>query len=400
VDTVIRALPRVLQTVPDAVYVVAGDGPDADYLEALARAEGVDDHVIFAGRLSWEHLRACYTAAQVFALPARQADPDVEGFGIVFLEANACETPVIGARTGGIPDAIADGQSGLLVPPDHPEALAEALVRLLSDPERASEMGRQGRRRVLDGFTWSHAAERIARILTSMKYFLLIPFLVLTACSSPDGGSAPSSSADSTESPFVALSTVAPGVIYDLRYLTNENFLGRPVAGYIDPVCLLTPEAAAGLARAQALAEARGLTLQVFDCYRPQTAVNDFVAWAADPADTLMQSAYYPRVPKDSLFAQGYIAERSGHSRGSTVDLALARDGVLLDFGTPYDYFDVVSHTADSTISAEARANRDLLVDIMGEAGFTNYAAEWWHYTLRSEPYDGTYFDLPVISPM
>ncbi|MEQ9104110.1 MAG: M15 family metallopeptidase [Rhodothermales bacterium] len=237
------------------------------------------------------------------------------------------------------------------------------------------------------------------------KRLLFIPFLLLCLLSACAGeGEAPASSSESTESasdnPLVALSTVAPGVIHDLRYLTNENFLGRPVAGYVDPVCLLTPEAAAGLARAQALAEARGLTLQVFDCYRPQTAVNDFMAWAADPADTLMRAAYYPRVPKDSLFAQGYIAERSGHSRGSTVDLALARDGVLLDFGTPYDYFDVVSHTADASITAQARANRDLLVDIMGEAGFTNYAAEWWHYTLNAEPHTGTYFDLPVIAPM
>lgn len=232
-----------------------------------------------------------------------------------------------------------------------------------------------------------------------MKYLPLTLLLLLSACA--DSGKAPAGSADQpAESPFVALSTVAPGVIHDMRYLTSENFLGRPVAGYMDPVCLLAPEAAAGLARAQALAEARGLTLQVFDCYRPQTAVNDFVAWAADPADTLMRASYYPRVPKDSLFAQGYIAERSGHSRGSTVDLALARDGVLMDFGTPYDYFDVVSHTADSTISAEARANRDVLLGIMDESGFNNYAAEWWHYTLRSEPHTETYFDLPVIAPM
>lgn len=234
-----------------------------------------------------------------------------------------------------------------------------------------------------------------------MKFLVLIAFLMLAACADSGETPSPAGGTETTaENPFVAVSTVAPGVIHDLRYLTNDNFLGRPVAAYVDPVCLLTPEAAAGLARAQALAEARGLSLQVFDCYRPQTAVNDFVAWASDPADTLMRASYYPRVPKDSLFAQGYIAERSGHSRGSTVDLALARDGVLLDFGTPYDYFDVVSHTANASITAEARANRDLLVGIMDEAGFTNYAAEWWHYTLRSEPHTETYFDLPVIAPM
>ncbi|MEQ9104111.1 MAG: glycosyltransferase family 4 protein [Rhodothermales bacterium] len=168
VDTVIRALPRVLEAVPDAVYVVAGDGPDANALEALARGEGVEAQVVFAGRLPWNRLRACYSAAQVFALPARQADPDVEGFGIVFLEANACETPVIGALTGGIPDAIAEGESGVLVPPDDPVALADGLIRLLSDPEYANRMGRQGRQRVVDGFTWSHAAGRIARILEGM----------------------------------------------------------------------------------------------------------------------------------------------------------------------------------------------------------------------------------------
>jgi D-alanyl-D-alanine dipeptidase len=159
---------------------------------------------------------------------------------------------------------------------------------------------------------------------------------------------------------------------------------------------MLTREAAIALSRAQAAAVERGLSLRVYDGYRPQRAVDHFVAWAADPDDTLARDAYYPDVPKDELFERGYIAERSGHSRGSTVDLTLTRDGVPLPMGTDYDFFGELSHTEHPAITGEARENRLLLRRIMEDAGFRNYVNEWWHYTLVDEPYPDRYFDLPV----
>ncbi len=203
--------------------------------------------------------------------------------------------------------------------------------------------------------------------------------------------------------PFVAISEQVPHAVLDIRYASTENFLGKPVTGYEGEECLLTREAASALERAaSALATAdassalHGLQLHIFDCFRPQRAVDHFVRWAADATDTLQKSTYYPGVPKDSLFAHGYIAARSGHSRGSTIDLSLSRGGALLDMGTPFDYFDPSSATADTSVSAEAQANRRMLLALMQEAGFRNYSAEWWHYTLIDEPYPDTYFDLPV----
>ncbi len=199
---------------------------------------------------------------------------------------------------------------------------------------------------------------------------------------------------------FVAISDAVPDAVLDIRYAGPKNFLGLPVRGYEGPECLLTPEAAKSLKRAAAAlsratpgSSRHSLQLHVFDCFRPQRAVDHFVTWAADAADTLEKSEYYPDVPKDSLFAHGYIAARSGHSRGSTIDLSLSREGVLLDMGTPFDYFDPTSATADTTISGIAQANRTLLKALMEEAGFRNYSAEWWHYTLIDEPWPDVYFD-------
>jgi len=205
------------------------------------------------------------------------------------------------------------------------------------------------------------------------------------------------------DDPFIAISAAIPDAVLDIRYAGEENFLGTPARGYERPECLLTAEAANALGdAAAALSDAEpddpghGLSLHIFDCFRPQRAVDHFVGWAGDDTDTLRKADYYTFVPKDSLFAHGYIAERSGHSRGSTIDLTLSRDGVVLDMGTPFDYFDPSSATADTSISAEAQANRSLLLSLMEEAGFRNYSAEWWHYTLIDEPYPDTYFDVPV----
>lgn len=198
------------------------------------------------------------------------------------------------------------------------------------------------------------------------------------------------------DSPLVRLADVDPTIDQDPKYVGDDNFMGRPVRGYNAPHVMLTPEAAQALSGAQEAAAERGLSLLVYDGYRPQRAVDHFVEWGADLADTLNKAAYYPEVPKAELFERGYIAERSGHSRGSTVDLTLTRNGVPLDMGTPFDFFDERSHTENPAITGEAMANRMLLRDIMTGAGFRNYVNEWWHYTLNEEPYPDTYFDLPI----
>lgn len=201
---------------------------------------------------------------------------------------------------------------------------------------------------------------------------------------------------------LVWIRDVAPLVVEDVRYATPRNFVGRPIDGYEAAKCLLTPAAAAAVAKAQAALASSDLRLVVWDCYRPERAVADFVRWARDLSDTRAKSEYYPDVPKDELFARGYIAEKSGHSRGSTLDVGLLRrDGttdrfVPVDMGTTYDFFDPRSHTDAPGTRPEARRNRDLLREAMSSAGFVNLAEEWWHYTLKDEPYRETTFDVPV----
>ena len=189
-----------------------------------------------------------------------------------------------------------------------------------------------------------------------------------------------------------------PGLLVDMRYFGEENFVGRRIAGYEAPVCLLTREAVVALARVQARVGEFGLGLKMFDCYRPKRAVADFAAWARDPADQKRKAEQYPDVDKSRLFELGYIAERSGHSRGSTVDLTLvdARTGAELDMGSGYDLFDTLSWPSDQRPSATARANRMLLQDVMIANGFRPLKEEWWHFTLTGEPYPETYFDFPV----
>lgn len=204
---------------------------------------------------------------------------------------------------------------------------------------------------------------------------------------------------------FVFLADVAPSILQDVRYAGSDNFLGRPVAGYDGAEIVLTREAAEALAAVEKDLASDGLGLLVYDGYRPQQAVDDFVTWAKDPADLKMQDVYYPRVPKDRLFADGYIAERSGHSRGSTVDLTLIRRtpgryldtaATIVDMGTPFDFFDPASHTASTAVPAAARANRARLRTAMARRGFRGIAEEWWHFTLDPEPFPDTFFDFPV----
>ena len=220
---------------------------------------------------------------------------------------------------------------------------------------------------------------------------------------------------------FSLLSELAPDIQQDIRYRGNNSFLGRPVAGYSANECVLSTEAANALAEIQPHLAALGFGLKVYDCYRPQHAVDDFVEWAQLVFDQRMKASYYPDVPKAELFSQGYIAERSGHSRGSTVDLtlvpldseqpevdALARDydcrapvaervpDNSLDMGTAYDCFDALSHTFNPAVGDAVLARRRMLVNIMNTAGFDNYDQEWWHFTLRDEPFPEQYFDFAL----
>ena len=195
---------------------------------------------------------------------------------------------------------------------------------------------------------------------------------------------------------FVDAAAVVPGLIVDARYAGAHNFVGRPIAGYEAPRCLLTQAAAAALAEVARDLVPRGLVLKAFDCYRPTRAVANFVRWARDLSDTAGKREFYPDVDKSTLFRDGYISSRSGHSRGSTVDLTLARaDGQELDMGTPFDFFSPRSWPA-ANVSAEAKANRAVLASAMRRHGFRPYDKEWWHFTLSHEPFPDTYFDFPV----
>lgn len=228
--------------------------------------------------------------------------------------------------------------------------------------------------------------------------------------------------ADRAPKGIVDLRDVAPTVLHDIRYATKHNFVGARVDGYPQARCLLSRPAAEQLAAVQRDVRKQGYSLKVYDCYRPQRAVDHFVRWAADEDDEAMKREFYPRIDKSTLFEDGYIAEKSGHSRASTVDLTLVRlpaekqkkwtpaDGLQpcywprwarftdtsIDMGTGYDCFDTRSHTEDPRSTPTQQANRQRLVTAMEDRGFSNYANEWWHFTLEDEPYPDRYFDFPV----
>ena len=193
---------------------------------------------------------------------------------------------------------------------------------------------------------------------------------------------------------FVWLDEAAPGILWKAMYATEDNFTGAAVDGYQCDRLAGTAELAAALPRAAALAGARGLKLFLWDAYRPQRAVDGFLRWCAAPEDGKTKRKHYPNIEKTDIVPLGYVAARSGHSRGSAVDLTLARmDGGLLDMGGGFDLMDEISHHG-ANVGTEAARNRLLLRGIMEESGFEAYENEWWHYTLRNEPYPNTYFDF------
>jgi len=229
-------------------------------------------------------------------------------------------------------------------------------------------------------------------------------------------------SADTMPDTFVHIEKVIPDVLLDIRYFSNHNFLGQRVDGYLAPKCILTRRAAQALAKVQKDLAPFSMSLKIYDCYRPQQAVDHFVRWAKDISDTKTKKEFYPTVDKRNLFRDGYIAEHSSHSRGSTVDLTIVPlpapiqpaytageplkecylpGGVRfsdnsLDMGTGFDCFHEMSHPENINLGPQQRSYRLLLKTLMAKHGFRNYDKEWWHFTLNNEPYPDTYFNFPV----
>lgn len=237
----------------------------------------------------------------------------------------------------------------------------------------------------------NHLANRLAAFVLALAAFTL-----------------PASAGDLPEG-FVRLSDLAPAIRQDMRYAGSENFLGRPANGYEAGTCILTSPAAKALAKAQADLEKDGLSLVVFDCYRPSRAVADFVAWVRQGG--VIDKRWSPKTTRADLIKQGYVGSRSAHARGSTVDVAIvsarpdastttpdcgANAYAMLDFGSGFDCFDPVSRVASTSISPAAGQNRAKLIGLMSKAGFRSYAGEWWHFTLRDEPFPKKSFDFSV----
>lgn len=198
---------------------------------------------------------------------------------------------------------------------------------------------------------------------------------------------------------FVVLAEVVPDIIQEIRYFSTYNFVGDRIDGYDAPCALMTREAAAALKAVSDEVKAHGYRLKVFDAYRPQMAVDNFVRWAKNIGDTRMKNYFYPTVDKTRLFIEGYIAEKSGHTRGSTVDLTLfdMSTGREVDMGGTFDYFGELSHPDYvGNLTAAQLANRQYLRDVMIKHGFKPLDTEWWHFTLADEPYPDTYFEFTI----
>jgi D-alanyl-D-alanine dipeptidase len=221
---------------------------------------------------------------------------------------------------------------------------------------------------------------------------------------------------------FGYLSDIVPSIQQDVRYACHHNFIGNPLPGYSKPIIVLTNAAALGLKAVQSELQAFGLGLKVYDAYRPQKTVDEFVRWSNDHDDQRMKAEFYPDLEKELILGEGYILPKSAHTRGSTVDLTIVpletpiqlqwqpRDKLIsgalaegerwpdnsIDMGTGFDCFDELSHTFNPKIAPHVRANRILLRSLMEKHGFRGIKCEWWHFTLKDEPYPDTYFDFDV----
>lgn len=197
---------------------------------------------------------------------------------------------------------------------------------------------------------------------------------------------------------FAFLDEAAPGIRWDAKYATWDNFTGKPVDGYLANRIVGTHALCAALQSAQDKAATLGFGLLIWDGYRPQRAVDCFLRWAKQPEDGRKKRQHYPNLNRAEMFENGYVATKSGHTRGSTADLTLYRldTGELVPMGGGFDLMDAVSHHGAPGITATEAANRQHLRSIMEDCGFAAYESEWWHYTLKDEPYPDTYFDFLV----
>lgn len=199
---------------------------------------------------------------------------------------------------------------------------------------------------------------------------------------------------------FVELKMYIPTINLDIRYFTTDNFVGARIDGYKSPKALLSVHAANALRNVQSELAIFGLGLKIYDAYRPQQAVDHFIRWAKDPNDIEMKLNYYPEIDKESLFEEGYLIDRSSHSRGSAVDVSIVSlhktDPKELDMGTNWDFFGPDSWPQSFMVTLQQRANRMFLYHMMRKHGFKPHEKEWWHFTLENEPYPDQYFDTPI----
>jgi len=226
-----------------------------------------------------------------------------------------------------------------------------------------------------------------------LKSFVVIALLSFTTIENGTTNQPPS------KEDFIDLKELMPNLRSDLRYFGSNNFVGTPITGYNAPKVLLTKDAANALKKVQDELERLGFGLLVYDAYRPQRATDHFTKWAEDDADTSTKLEYYPNINKKDLFSKGYISTKSGHSRGSTVDLTIVslKTKQILNMGSPYDLFDEISSTEHtSSISKNQHSLRLLLKRRMEKHGWQSYSQEWWHFTLKDEPFPNTYFDFPI----
>lgn len=230
-------------------------------------------------------------------------------------------------------------------------------------------------------------------IWSMKKYVFTILYIIISL-----SGSAQSSNDWMKKWDFVFLDTLLEYAHYDVRYAGTYNFVGDTITGYECDRLVMTRASAIALKKAEQSLAQKGYGLKIFDAYRPQRAVDHFKSWADEPADTLTKHIFYPDLNKKHLHQLGYISSRSGHSRGSTVDLTLYRlsDGKEVDMGAPYDFFGEISHHTYTDLSKDQLALRSLLKEHMNRANFRPYSKEWWHYTLREEPHWGVFLDEVV----